>query len=101
MDASMRLNGDPRDGTWHLATNAWRAGAYNALQSHILAQYYTPLVSQSPLVQAYNPAPELLDAARSLNEDDFASVEQRDEALEKGLRLSLKDSVRIWLVAQY
>ena len=52
-----------------------------------------------PLWQAYDPEPELLDAAGKLYYRHYSSLLERRAIYEKGLKLSLKDSVRIWLTA--
>ena len=95
------LMSDPADGKWHLYTGAWNAnvGIPAQFQDLVLWQLYTPHQMPQPLWQAYDPEPELLDAAGKLYYRHYSSLLERRALYEKGLKLSLKDSVRIWLTA--
>ncbi|NLL48548.1 MAG: PKD domain-containing protein [Firmicutes bacterium] len=93
-------DGDPYDGQWHMAMGGWGSGNMNGLRSFGVADYYTSIRLGWPLWNAYDPSPELLEAAQLLLTDFFPTLLERKEVFERGLELALQDSVRIWLITR-
>lgn len=91
---------DPSAGRWHIYTGSWIATVISRDQSDNLNYYYTPRGRPDPLWQAYEPAPEFDDVADRLQRRDYATTEERDELLSRGLELAMADSARIWLADQ-
>ncbi len=92
-------SGDPADGKFHIYTGGWIRGAINRDEGGNFDFFYTPRSTMVvPLWQAYKPDPEFDAVALRLSKREFSSMEERRELFAKALELSLKDSVRIWLV---
>ncbi|MCX8063342.1 MAG: hypothetical protein N3D16_12235, partial [Anaerolineales bacterium] len=64
------------------------------------AYYYSKLGSGSPLWQAYTPSEEFFTVAEKLWNNDFKTLEERDELFRQAMELCMKDSVRVWLADQ-
>ena len=94
------IGSDPADGLWHLYTGGWITTIVSRDESDNFAYFYTPRGLPFPLWQAYKPSPEFDEVAGKLWNRDFATIEERDEMMRKALELSMKDSVRVWLVSQ-
>ncbi len=88
---------DPADGRWHLYTGGWVTTVTNRDQADNFDYYYTPRGRPDPLWQAYKPAPEFDRLAERLRNRDYATSEERNKLLAEALRLSAKDSARVWL----
>ncbi len=91
---------DPAQGRFHLYTGGWISTIVRRDDAGTFNFYYTPRGLSSPLWQAYRPSEEFDDAAERLGRRDFGSMEERSELFAVALELSLRDSVRIWLVDQ-
>nr|BAJ48351.1 peptide/nickel ABC transporter substrate-binding protein [Candidatus Caldarchaeum subterraneum] len=95
------LRGNPADGKWHLYTGGWIATAIDRNEGGTnFGYYYTPRGAPVPLWQAYKPDPEFDRVAGKLWNNDFATREERDELVVKALWLSMRDSVRVWVIHQ-
>lgn len=91
---------DPAAGRWHIYTGAWISPAIDRDAGDNLSFFYTPRGRPSALWQAYEPGPELSEIATILERRDFASLDERNKLLERGLELAMENSARIWLVDQ-
>ncbi len=60
--------------------------------------FYTPRGPSAPLWQAYKPLPELDTVAQKLAQGAYSNEEERKNLVAQALKLSLQDSVRIWLL---
>ena len=60
--------------------------------------YYTPRGRPDPLWQAYKPSPRFDKVAEILDRRDYKTWEERNELMTEGLKLSMEDSVRVWLM---
>ncbi|MCD6261117.1 MAG: ABC transporter substrate-binding protein [Thaumarchaeota archaeon] len=96
--APLWLFGDPAEGKWHIYTGGWVTTVIARDESDNFDFFYTPRGIPVPLWQAYKPAPEFDEVAKRLATKDYASWEERNELMAKALELSMKDSVRVWLV---
>lgn len=94
------IRGNPEDGKWHLYTGGWITTLVSRDESDNFGFFYTSRGMPVPLWQAYTPAPEFDYVAGRLWNRDFRTIEERDELMRKALELSMKDSVRVWLVSQ-
>ena len=98
--APIWIRSDPAEGKWHLYTGGWIVTAVSRDESDNFGYFYTPRGRPDPLWQAYKPSPEFDYVAGRLWNRDFTSIEERDRLMKEALTLSMKDSVRIWLVNQ-
>lgn len=89
---------DPAEGLWHIYT----AGNINPNivrdEGTNFSGYYTNRAGPSPIYQAYQPTPEFDEAALALESNNFKSLDERRQLFETALRLSMEDSVRIFVV---
>ncbi len=99
--APIWIRGNPADGKWHLYTGGWIATAIDRNEGGTnFGYFYTPRGAPVPLWQAYKPDPEFDKVAGKLWNNEFTTLQERDELVTKALWLSMKDSVRVWLVHQ-
>ncbi|MEN2985024.1 MAG: ABC transporter substrate-binding protein [Dictyoglomaceae bacterium] len=96
------VRGNPEDGQWDLYTGGWITTVLARDMSDNFQFFYLPdsPMSYSPLWKAYKPDKEFRDIANKLAQRNFKSLAERNLLMRKALELSLKDSVRIFLVDQ-
>jgi peptide/nickel transport system substrate-binding protein len=94
------IAGDPYAGNWHLYTGGWISTVINRDLAGNLSDFYTPRGRPEPLWQVYAPEPELDEIAERLQRRDYASWDERQTLMARGLELAMEDSVRIWLIDQ-
>lgn len=92
------IQSDPAEGQWNFYTGGWITTAVSRDDATNFGFFYTKRGSAAPLWQAYTPSAEFDDVAGKLYINDFKNMEERAELFKKALRLSMEDSVRIWLV---
>ncbi|MDH7478073.1 MAG: ABC transporter substrate-binding protein [Candidatus Bathyarchaeota archaeon] len=92
------IGSDPAAGLWHIYTGGWVTTAISRDQAGNFDFFYTPRGRSDPLWQAYTPDPEFDYIADRLGRRDYTSMEERNELMARALELSMKDSVRVWLV---
>jgi len=92
------MRGDPAEGKWHIYTGGWVTTAISRDQADNFDYFYTPRGRPEPLWQAYKPDPLFDYISDRLGRRDYSSMEERNELMAKALELSMKDSVRVWLV---
>lgn len=92
------IGGDPADGRWHIYTGGWINLAINRDQAGNFNGFYTSRGRPDPLWQTYKPAPRFDEIAERLGRRDYATSKERMKLLAEALELSMKDSVRVWLV---
>ena len=95
--APLWLGSDPSAGRWHIYTGGWVSTVINRDQAQNFANFYTPEGRPSPLWQAYEPSAAFSEVAQRLSRRDYASAEERQALMERGLRLAMENSARIWL----
>ncbi|MHC1627585.1 MAG: ABC transporter substrate-binding protein, partial [Candidatus Nezhaarchaeales archaeon] len=94
------LAGDPADGQWHIYTGGWITTLIARDEADNFDVFYTPRGYPFPLWQAYTPDPEFDNVSYRLAYRQYSSIEEREQLMAKALELSMKDSVRVWLVNQ-
>lgn len=94
------LFGDPHTGDWSLYTGGWITTVIPRDQADEFAFFYTPAGLPLPLWQAYEPDPLFYELATNLAYGKWKTWDERMGLMRKGLWLSMKDSVRVWLVDQ-
>ncbi len=92
------IGSDPAEGRWHLYTGGWISTVISRDQAGNFNFYYTPRGRPELLWQAYTPSPELDRIADILHRRDYGTWQERQELMAEVLRLTMTDSVRIWLV---
>ncbi|MEM0049769.1 MAG: ABC transporter substrate-binding protein [Candidatus Bathyarchaeia archaeon] len=98
--APIWIRGNPADGKWHLYTGGWITTLVSRDEADNFGFFYTPRAGLGPLWSAYKPSPEFDYVAGRLWTRDYKTIEERDELMRKALKLSMEDSVRVWLVSQ-
>jgi peptide/nickel transport system substrate-binding protein len=92
------LRGDPADGIFHIYTGGWVTTVVSRDMGDNFDFFYTPRGLPFPLWQAYTPSPEFDEVADRLARLDYTTMEERAELFKEALRLSMEDSVRLWIV---
>ena len=92
------INGNPADGLFHIYTGGWITTAVPRDLGGNFAFFYTPSGLGSPLWQAYTPTEEFNSIAEKLDNQLYATLEERRELMARALELAFEDSVRVWLV---
>ncbi len=96
------LQTDPAEGCFHFYTGGWVHTSISRDEGNNFDYFYTPLGSEEPLWQAYQPSPAFLEIAEKLSNYDFTTPAERDTLFEQALGLAMNDSgvgsVRIWLL---
>jgi peptide/nickel transport system substrate-binding protein len=91
-------SGDPSRGVFHAYTGGWVTTVIPLDEADNFGAFYTDLWSaMGPLWQAYVNDPVFYEAALKLWNYDYTSMEERAGYFETCLRMSMKDSNRIWL----
>jgi peptide/nickel transport system substrate-binding protein len=96
--APIWLYNDPAKGWWHIYTGGWITTTVSRDDADVWAFFYTPLGMPQPLWQAYKPDPIFYEVARKLWNREFKTIEERQQLMMQAANLSLRDSVRVWLV---
>ncbi|MFB6285008.1 MAG: PKD domain-containing protein [Candidatus Bipolaricaulia bacterium] len=92
------IGSDPAAGKWHIYTGGWISGAVDRDQAGNFNFFYTPKGLAQPLWQAYQPSEAFAKVAQKLNQRNYSSLEERNAMMAKALRMSMKNSARVWLV---
>ena len=82
---------DPYEGLWNIYTAGWINNFVNRDEGSNFALYYSPLAGSSPNYQARTPSAELADVVLRLNNNDFRSLDERDELFRKAIPLGMQD----------
>jgi peptide/nickel transport system substrate-binding protein len=89
---------EPSQGKWHIYTGGWISTLVNRDLSDNFSFFYTQRGMNSPLWMGYHPSPRLDEVAMKLENGDFHTMDERRALFAEALDLSMKDSVRVWLV---
>ena len=92
------VGSDPAEGKWNIYTGAWANTIISRDQASNFAMYYTPIGRPDALWQSYKPSPEFEKIADALKRRDYQTLDERQQLMSEALGLSMKDSVRVWLV---
>ncbi len=95
--SALWIRTDPAEGQWTVYTGGWITTAIDRDQGGNFSFFYTPRGIPVPLWQAYQPSPEFDEVALKLENNDFATMEERGELFRKAMELALQDSVRVWI----
>jgi peptide/nickel transport system substrate-binding protein len=88
---------DPADGNFHLYTGGWLSTVVSRDEAKNFDYFYTKRGRSEMLWQAYKPTPEFDQVSERLARGDFRTEEERRELMSLALRLSMEDSVRVWV----
>lgn len=89
---------DPTECQFHYYTGGWVATSINRDAGSNFNFYYTPSGLPRPLWQAYTPVEAFADVSQRLYDNDFATMEERQQLFATALPLAMEDSVRVWLL---
>jgi peptide/nickel transport system substrate-binding protein len=94
------ISGNPADGLFHIYTGGWITTAVARDQGDNFNFFYTPDGLGFPLWQAYQNTEEFYELTVRLSNADYTTLEERREVFAEALRLSMEDSIRVWVVDQ-
>jgi len=94
---------DPKDGVWHMYTEAWGAGATRAYWAHIVAQMYAPYYGNmpgysDPEMWNYTNA-EIDTILEPIVNNSFLTEKDYWDGVLKAQKIGLEESVRIYISA--
>ena len=92
------LRADPADGKMHMYTGGWISTVVNRDWGPNFDFYYTSRGRTDTLWQAYKPAAEFDQLSEKLGRGNYKDTAERLQLMAKVAELSMKDSVRIWVV---
>ncbi len=96
---------DPADLQWHFYTGGWIASSANRYQEGSIAQMYAPWYTYMPGIgdpSMWNYEQDELDSlTKDLVNGQVADFEAYNESFEKGIRIGVEESVRVFVTATY
>lgn len=91
-EAAPIWQGDPTDCTFSAYTAGWISPQIYRDEGLNFLQYDTGQLQQIPVMNAYDPSADLLDASEKLYTNNFANMDERKELFKKALDLSMTES---------
>jgi peptide/nickel transport system substrate-binding protein len=95
------VQSNPADCLYNYYTGGWITTAVDRDQGDNFSFYNTANDYPIPMFQAYTPSEEFNEIALKLRNNDFATLEERDELFARAMELSIEDSgsgsVRVWI----
>ncbi|MBM3128863.1 MAG: ABC transporter substrate-binding protein [Chloroflexi bacterium] len=92
---------DPAEGKMHVYTGGWISTAVSRDLANNFTYYYTARGRPEALWQGYKPSPEFDKISERLTRRDYKDVDERQKMFAEALNLSMKDSVRMFLVNRF
>ncbi|RME51957.1 MAG: ABC transporter substrate-binding protein, partial [Caldilineae bacterium] len=96
--SALWIRSDPAEGQWHLYTGGWITTAISRDQGGNFDFFYTPRGLGVPLWQAYTPDPEFDEVSQRLDNNDFATLDERGELFQRAMELAPQNAFRVWIV---
>lgn len=96
--SALWIRTNPAECQWTLYTGGWVTTAVDRDQGGNFSFFYTPRGLGVPLWQAYTPDPEFDQVSLRLENNDFATLEERAELFRRALELAPQNAFRVWIV---
>lgn len=98
-------NSDPQSFEWHIYTEGWGSGGADRYDFAKLNQFTAPWMAQMPGWQIFGfwqyENDKLDELGKKIFTGNFSNREERDILYQEATKISLEESVRIWLVTTY
>lgn len=96
------IGSDPVEGKWNLYTAGWLSPGLTRDEKSQFQQMYLPSSQQGLSVFLANTGvdPEFQKVGDELAEAKFTTLEERHDLMAKALRLSMEDSIQVWVIEQ-
>lgn len=95
------IGSDPADGLWTLYTAGWLSPGLTRDEKNQFQQMYLSSSQQGLSVFLANVSdPEFKEVGDALAEAKFTTLDERHDLMEKALRLSMEDSLQVWVIEQ-
>lgn len=96
------IGSDPVDGKWNMYTAGWISPGLTRDEKNQFQQMYLPSSQQGLSVFLANTSvdPEFQKVGDDLANGAFKTLEERHTLMEKALRLSMEDSLQVWVIEQ-
>jgi peptide/nickel transport system substrate-binding protein len=95
------VQSDPLECLWTAYTGGWISTEIDRDGGDNFSFYYTSNDYPIPLFQSYAQSPEFDEVALKLRNNDFTTLEERDELFQQAMEMALNDpgsgSVRVWI----
>ncbi len=93
------IGSQPEEGLWSLYTAAWSATVLDRNQANIFQEMYLPDSAQGiPVFLANKPDPAFQKLGDDLYNSNFSTAQQRHDMMAEALKLSLQDSLQVFLI---
>jgi peptide/nickel transport system substrate-binding protein len=92
------MTADPTEGKMHIYTGGWISTVVSRDLANNFTYYYTARGRSDALWQGYRVSPEFDKISERLTRRDYKDVAERQQMFAEAMNLSMKDSVRVWLV---
>lgn len=97
-EASPIWTGDPKLCGFHFYTAGWINQTVSRDDGNNFLQFNTGEIQGIPVMNEYEPSPELYEVSQKLMNNDFSTMEERRELFAKALELSMEESLwGVWL----
>lgn len=96
------IGSDPVEGKWNMYTAGWLSPGLTRDEKGQFQQMYLPSSQQGLSVFLANTGvdPEFQKVGDELAEAKYTTLEQRHDMMAKALRLSMEDSIQVWVIEQ-
>lgn len=91
-EASPIWIGDPYPCAFHVYTAGWISSAISRDEGNMFAQYNTGRIQDIPLFLEYKPSPEYDVVLTKLQNNDFSTLQERDELFAQAIPMSMTES---------
>ena len=93
------IGSQPEDGAWNMYTAAWSATVLDRNQANIFQEMYLPDSAQGiPVFLANVPDPAFQKLGDDLYNSNFTTAQQRHDMMVEALKLSMEDSLQVFLI---
>jgi peptide/nickel transport system substrate-binding protein len=86
------LEEDPANCNYSFYTAGWGAQVISTDEGNMFVQYNTGKIQSIPVFSAYDPSPELLDAADRLYTSKYGTMEERRELFKTAIEKAMEES---------
>lgn len=95
------IGSDPVDGKWNMYTAGWLNSGLTRDEKNAFQQMYLPSSQQGLSVFLANePDPEFQKVGDDLANSAFKTLDERRELMKEAMRLSMEDSIQVWVIEQ-
>lgn len=88
---------EPKEGQWHFYTGGWGYNVIVRKSANLFDSYYNPRGGSTTAEQAYVVSPEFDQLSMDLANNNYQTMEERDQMFARALELSMQESQVVWV----